>query len=116
MVLFWKKKSVIEPKVGLCPWTRQEGTSIPHVGSCKINAFFHAGAFCFLWPIVKISLLLPAMMILVTPQRCSLCLRGCDTNQESMGRGIFVISTPSRAKAVFKRDNMKINRSALFVL
>src|SRR5712691_1744469 len=94
---------------------RQEGTSIPHCGSSRTKAFFHGGASCFLSPIVKVSLLLPAMMIVVNPQRCSLALRGCDTNQASIVRGICVISIPSRAHASFKQDNMKMNQSALFV-
>ena len=56
------------------------------------------------------------MMILVHPQRCSLSLSGCATNQEAMVRGLCVRARPSRAPASFNRDHMQMNLSALCVL
>src|SRR5215218_3580767 len=54
VVLCWKKKSTIAPKVGRRPWTRQEGTSIPHVGFCRTRSCFHCAASCFFPSIVKL--------------------------------------------------------------
>ena len=78
--------------MGLEARSRQDGTSMPHLGGCKRKAFFHAEACWVLWLMGKVSLPFPAMMRVVKPSAYSCCLSGSETNQASQVRGIWVIS------------------------